>query len=71
VRYTPNMHPHTNIVTNSASLATDRTWVVIDDPSRNLELLKAAHGRVPLLFEENGARVRVYRELLDSLAAEH
>jgi hypothetical protein len=70
VRYALDMHPHTNIVTNSATLATDRTWVVIDDPAKNLQLLRAAAGRVPLLFEEQGARIRVYRELVDSLATD-
>ena len=69
VRYAENMHPHTNVVGNSATLGEDRNWVVVDDPTRNAAVLHAAAGRIPLLFEERGSSVRVYRELLDEVGS--
>ena len=68
VRYDPKRTPHTNLVANSATLETDRVWVAMDDPANNAAVLRAANGRVPLLFEENGGRVSVYESLLKSVA---
>ncbi len=68
VRYAPDVHPHTNIVANSASLSADLVWVAIDDPRHNLALVRAANGRVPILFDERDGNMRIYHELLDSLA---
>lgn len=70
VRYDPKRMPHTNLVGNSATLETDRVWVAMDDPANNAAVLRAANGRVPLLFEENGGRVSVYESLLKSIAVE-
>jgi hypothetical protein len=64
VRYAENSHPHTTVVTNSATLGEDRTWVVVDDPKQNAAVMHAANGRTPLLFEGHGSNLRVYRELL-------
>ena len=69
VRYAPEQHPHSTVVTNSNTLATDRVWVAIDDPARNVAVLRAAGGRVPLLFEEKGTTLSVYRSLVDSMTA--
>lgn len=69
VRYAPEQHPHTTVVTNSITLATDRVWVAIDDPAQNVAVLRAAIGRVPLLFEESGTALSVYRSLIQSMAA--
>lgn len=69
VRYAPEQHPHTTVVTNSITLATDRVWVAIDDPAQNVAVLRAANGRVPLLFEESGTALSVYRSLIQSMAA--
>jgi hypothetical protein len=66
VRYAPDQHPHTTVVTNSATLESDRVWVVIDDPHRNAAVLRAANGRVPLVFEEKGSDLRVYESLIAS-----
>ena len=63
VRYSPAQHPHGNLVANSPTLATDRLWVVMDDPARNAAVLRAANGRVPVLFEEKGAKLSVYQAL--------
>jgi dolichyl-phosphate-mannose-protein mannosyltransferase len=68
VRYAPHQLPHTTVVANSATLATDHAWVVIDDSSRNAAVLRAANGRVPLLFEEKGAALSVYNSLIQSMA---
>ncbi|HMA23026.1 MAG: ArnT family glycosyltransferase, partial [Gemmatimonas sp.] len=69
VRYAPEQHPHTTVVTNSITLATDRVWVAIDDPAQNVAVLRAANGRVPLLFEEKGTALSVYHSLIQSMAA--
>jgi hypothetical protein len=61
VRYTPGYFPHRTIVTNSATLATDRVWVVNDDPRENAQVMRAADGRVPLLFDEGEGRLSPYR----------
>jgi hypothetical protein len=66
VRYSPKQHPHGNLVANSATLATDRMWVVMDDPAQNATVLRAAKGRVPVLFEEHGSKLSVYQSLLQS-----
>lgn len=68
VRYAPDSHPHSTVVTNSAALSTDRFWVVIDNPATNRAVLAAANGRAPLLFEEHGATLSLYKALLDSIA---
>jgi hypothetical protein len=64
VRYSPSQHPHGNLVANSPTLATDRLWVVMDDSANNATVLRAANGRVPVLFEEQGAKLGVYQALL-------
>jgi hypothetical protein len=69
VRYDPKLTPHNNLVANSATLATDRIWIAMDDPANNAAVLRAANGRVPVLFEENGGRVSVYESLLRSVSA--
>jgi hypothetical protein len=69
VRYTPGYFPHRTVVANSATLQSDRVWVVNDDPAQNMRVLRAAAGRTPLLFYEGEGRVLPYRPLLDSLAA--
>ena len=66
VRYSPTQHPHVNLVANSPTLATDRTWIVRDDSTHNADVLRAANGRTPVLFEEKGATFSVYRSLLPS-----
>ena len=70
VRYAPDLHPHATVVTNSATLETDRVWVAIDDSLQNAAVLRAANGRVPLLFEEKGTVLRVHESLLRSMAAQ-
>lgn len=69
VRYDPKLTPHNNLVANSATLATDPIWIAMDDPANNAAVLRAANGRVPLLFEENGGRVSVYESLLRSVSS--
>jgi hypothetical protein len=64
VRYGENVHPHTNVVANSPTLERDRFWVVRDVPAMDSILLRAAPDRVPFLFDESTAQVRLYRELL-------
>ena len=66
IRYSPNQHPHGNLVANSPTLDSDPMWIVMDDPAQNAAVLRAARGRVPVLFEENGSKLSVYRSLLDS-----
>lgn len=66
VRYSPTQHPHVNLVANSPTLPTDRVWVVMDDSAHNADVLRAANGRVPVLFEENGAKFSMYQSLLQS-----
>ena len=66
VRYSPKQHPHGNLVANSPTLDTDRMWIVMDDSARNATVLRAANGRVPVLFEEKGAKLSVYQALLQS-----
>jgi hypothetical protein len=70
VRYQPGKHPHTTVVRNSVSLARDRFWIVNDDSSANMTILRAADGRVPMLYQEKGSLLTVYRTLLDSLRLE-
>ena len=70
VRYSPTQHPHTTVVQNSVTLATDRFWIVNDDSSANMSVLRAANGRVPMLYQEKGGVLTVYRTLLDSLRPE-
>jgi hypothetical protein len=70
VRYQQGQHPHTTVVQNSVSLARDRFWVVNDDSSANMAVLRAADGRVPMLYQEKGSLLTVYRTLLDSLRLE-
>ena len=66
IRYSPTQHPHGNLVANSPTLDSDPMWIVMDDPAQNAAVLRAARGRVPVLFEENGSKLSVYRSLLDS-----
>lgn len=66
VRYSRDQHPHTTVVANSPTLSTDPVWVVNDDPGSNGAVMRAAKGRVPLLYEERGARLSVYGSLIDS-----
>ena len=66
VRYSPTQHPHGNVVAPSATLDRDRIWIVMDDSTRNADVLRVANGRVPVLFEENGAKFSVYQSLLQS-----
>ena len=66
VRYAPSQHPHVNLVASSPTLDSDRTWIVRDDPAHNSAIMRAANGRVPVLFEEKGAKFSVYQSLVQS-----
>jgi hypothetical protein len=66
VRYSSGQHPHGNLVSNSPTLDTDRMWIVMDDPARNEAVMRAANGRVPVLFEEKGATFSVYQALVQT-----
>lgn len=66
VRYSPSQHPHGNLVANSPTLDSDRMWVVKDDPAENAAIMRAANGRVPVLFEEKGSKLSVYQTLVQS-----
>jgi hypothetical protein len=64
VRYVPGLHPHVNLVQNSAHLDREPVWFVNDMGERDSELMSHAGGRIPLVFDERDGRYAIDSSLV-------
>ena len=59
MHYAPGLHPHLNLVQNSAHLEREPIWFVNEMGERDHDLMTHAGWRVPLIFDERDGRIFV------------
>lgn len=64
VRYVPRLEPHPHVVRNAQRLEEEWLWVVNDMGAGNVELMRRAPGRIPLVFDVATRQLSVDRDLM-------